>query len=235
MTGKIFLIPSVLAPETASEVIPSCVPEAIKETDYYFAEEIRTARRFISALKVSRPIEDLIFFQLNKDTTLEEVKAFFLQVPVEKNIGIISEAGCPGIADPGSLAVAYAHQLGREVVPLPGPSSIFLALMGSGFNGQSFCFHGYLPIEQDKRIKAIKDLEKESRQKKQTQIFMETPYRNNKLAEDVLSACAPETLFCLASNLTAKDQFIKTLSIRDWKGSLPDLHKKPVVFLIYAV
>jgi 16S rRNA (cytidine1402-2'-O)-methyltransferase len=230
--GKLYLIPNVLAPGTQSKVLPSSIKEAAEQTKYFFAEEIRTARRFLSELKVSSPIEDLIFFEVNKDTTLTQIKDYFSQVPVGNNIGVISEAGCPGVADPGALAVQYAHKINMEVIPLVGPSSILLALMASGFNGQSFAFHGYLPIDKEARLSSIRFLEKESKQKGQAQIFIETPYRNNKLVEDVLNTCHPDTRFCIAANLTSQDEFIKTKTIKEWKGACPELHKQPAIFLL---
>jgi len=174
----------------------------------------------------------LIFHKLDKDTSPEEVAELFSSIPKGEDIGVISEAGCPGIADPGALAVAYAHKNNIEVVPLVGPSSILLALMASGFNGQSFAFHGYLPIEKDLRTAAIKTLEKEALSKRQTQVFMETPYRNNKLLEDILKTCQPETKLCIAADLTSPKQFVKTKKIREWKEQLPDLNKRPTIFVL---
>ncbi|HXA02835.1 MAG TPA: SAM-dependent methyltransferase [Cytophagaceae bacterium] len=230
--GRLFLIPNVLAPGTSSQVLPPQIKNCIEETDYYFAEEIRTARRFLSELKISRPIESLFFFEVNKDTSAETIKSYFAQVPSGKNIGVISEAGCPGIADPGAMAVDHAHKIGMEVCPLVGPSSILLALIGSGLNGQSFEFHGYLPIQKAERAKAIRDLESESRKTRKTQIFMETPYRNNQMLEDIMDVCAGPTHLCLAASLTSEAQYIKTRKIIDWRGDLPDLHKKPAIFLL---
>jgi 16S rRNA (cytidine1402-2'-O)-methyltransferase len=230
--GRLFLMPNVLAPGTSGQVLPPQIKSCIEETDYYFAEEIRTARRFLSELKISRPIESLFFFELNKDTSAETIKSYFAQVPAGKNIGVISEAGCPGIADPGAMAVEYAHKMDMEVCPLVGPSSILLALIASGLNGQSFEFHGYLPIQKAERAKAIRDLESESRKTRKTQIFMETPYRNNQMLEDIMDVCAGPTRLCLAASLTSGAQYIKTKKIIDWRGNLPDLHKKPAIFLL---
>jgi 16S rRNA (cytidine1402-2'-O)-methyltransferase len=232
--GRLFLIPNILAPGTSGQVLPPQIKNCIEETDYYFAEEIRTARRFLSGLKISQPIESLFFFEVNKDSSSETIKSYFTQVPAGKNIGVISEAGCPGIADPGARAVEYAHKIGMEVCPLVGPSSILLALIGSGLNGQSFEFHGYLPIQKTERLKAIRELESESRKTGKTQIFMETPYRNNQMLEEILAVCAGSTRLCLAANLTSETQYIKTKKIIDWRGNLPDLHKKPTIFLLQA-
>jgi 16S rRNA (cytidine1402-2'-O)-methyltransferase len=227
----LYLIPTILAPETSENVLPTQIKNAITQTDYYFVENIRTARRFISDLKTGKIIDNLHFFELTKDTSISDVRKYFDAVPRGQNIGIMSEAGCPGVADPGALAVKVAHQLGVKVMPLVGPSSILLALMASGFSGQSFVFHGYLPIDKIERSKKIKALENESK-KEQTQIFMETPFRNNSFLEDLLNTCQPTTLLCIACNVTGSDEMIQTKSVADWKNKKPDLHKKPTMFLI---
>ncbi|GGD75088.1 S-adenosylmethionine-dependent methyltransferase [Emticicia aquatilis] len=226
----LFLIPTILAPDTQETVLPPQIKAVVSELNVFFVEELRTARRFISSLKLNKVIDDITFYELNKDTppdqTLTQLKK------LKTDAGIISEAGCPGVADPGAIAVSYAHQLGHKVVPLVGPSSILMALMASGFNGQSFTFNGYLPIDKQLRIKSLKDLEQLAKKKQQTQIFMETPFRNNQLLEDVLQNLNPETLLCIACNVTAADEFIKTLRVKDWRKSKPDLHKKPTIFLL---
>jgi 16S rRNA (cytidine1402-2'-O)-methyltransferase len=227
----LFLIPTILAPETSESVLSPQIKEIIQKTDYYFVENIRTARRFISELKLGKVIENLTFYELNKDTSIEQVRKYFSEVPRGADIGVISEAGCPGVADPGSLAVKVAHQYNIKVVPLVGPSSILLALMASGFSGQSFVFHGYLPIDKQERAKKLKALENESR-KQQTQIFMETPFRNNSFLEDLLQTCQPSTNLCIAANITAADEFIQTKTIAEWIKKKPDLHKIPTMFLI---
>jgi 16S rRNA (cytidine1402-2'-O)-methyltransferase len=232
--GKLFLIPNLLSPDTLNSVMPCNLKEMVDQIDYFFAEDLRTARRFLGELKLNKKIEDLKFYLVDKDTTIERIKTFFKEIPEGKNIGVVSEAGCPCIADPGTLAVSLAHQLEMEVVPLVGPSSILLALIGSGFNGQSFVFHGYLPIDKDERAKAIKTIEKDALTKRQTQIFMETPYRNNKLIEELVRVCNTDTKLCLAANLTSIDQFIKTKSIKVWKNDIPDLNKKPCIYLMSA-
>jgi 16S rRNA (cytidine1402-2'-O)-methyltransferase len=228
----LYLIPTVLAPETTNSVLSPQIKEVISQTNYYFVENIRTARRFISELKLGKVIDSLHFFLLDKDTSLVTIQGYYKQIPPNENIGVISEAGCPGIADPGALAVQQAHKQGIAVVPLVGPSSILLALMGSGFSGQSFVFHGYLPIDKAERSKHIKVLEKEALQKKQTQIFMETPFRNKQLLDDILANCRNDTLLCIAANLTAPDQLLKTMPIAQWKKQQIDIHKKPCIFLI---
>lgn len=233
-SGTVYLIPSFLAETTGPETIPLQVTNAIKQTDYYLVEEARTARRFLSALNTGKSIAELHFFVLDKDTTPDKIKAYFKEIPLLENIGIISEAGCPGIADPGALAVEHAHRSGRRVKPLVGPSSILLALMASGFNGQSFTFHGYLPIEAKQKMKSLQQLEQDALRNSRTQIFMETPYRNNQLLKDIFSACNPETKLCIAANITGEKEFIKTMRIKEWKASPPDLHKQPAIFLIYC-
>ncbi|MEO6285050.1 MAG: SAM-dependent methyltransferase [Dyadobacter sp.] len=227
---SLYLIPTILAEETQQNVLSPQIKEAVGELNVFFVENVRTARRFISSLKLGKVIDDLTFIELHKDTpksvTAQELKK------LTQNAGVISEAGCPGVADPGAVAVHLAHQMGIRVVPLVGPSSILLALMSSGMSGQSFAFHGYLPIDRALRKKEIQNLERDARQRQQTQIFMETPFRNNQLMEAVLEACAPDTLLCIASNVTAPDEFIKTMSVKNWKSNLPDLHKKPTIFII---
>jgi 16S rRNA (cytidine1402-2'-O)-methyltransferase len=233
-TGTLFLIPTVLAPGTAAEVLAPQVRETIGRLDYFFAENLRTARRFISELKTGRAIDTLTFFELHKDTPERETAEQLQRLQeAGHDAGVLSEAGCPGVADPGAVAVRLSHRLGLRVAPLVGPSSILLALMGSGFSGQSFAFHGYLPIDKAERAKAVRQLEKEAQQRDQTQIFMETPYRNHALLEELLRTCQPNTPLCIACQLTAPDQFIRTLTVREWQRQPPDLHKKPTVFLLY--
>ncbi|EKB48305.1 SAM-dependent methyltransferase [Cecembia lonarensis] len=230
--GKLYLIPTVLAEDTADKVISEEIREIIRHTNYYLVENVRTARRYISSLKLGVNIEGLHFEVLDKKTRRSELEGIMQPIFEGKNIGIMSEAGCPGIADPGSLAVAYAHEKNIQVVPLSGPSSMFLALMGSGFNGQSFAFHGYLPIDKKERIQAIKTLEVEAIKHKRTQIFMETPFRNNHLLKDLLETLHPDTLLCIAKNLTGSEEMIKSKTVRDWKKNPIDLHKTPTVFVL---
>jgi 16S rRNA (cytidine1402-2'-O)-methyltransferase len=227
---SLYLIPTILADGTQDAVIGSEIRNTISRLDVFFVENVRTARRFISSLKLGKVIDDLTFIELNKDTPEDATRTALMAL--KQNAGVISEAGCPGVADPGAVAVHYAHKLGIKVVPLVGPSSILLALMASGMSGQSFTFHGYLPIDKVQRKKVIQSLERDARQKLQTQIFMETPFRNNQLLEAVLEACAPETQLCIASDITSENELIETHSIKNWKTRRPDLHKKPVIFLI---
>lgn len=207
------------------------IREVIGKTEHFFVENVRTARRFISELQMGKPIEDLTFYLLDKDTPLPETRTHLQVVLRGKDAGVLSEAGCPGVADPGALAVGLAHQMGIAVVPLVGPSSILLALMASGFSGQSFVFHGYLPIDRVERAKVIRQLEREAKTKRQTQIFMETPFRNTQLLQDILHHTQADTLLCIACHLTAPDELVQTRTIKAWKQHLPDLHKKPTIFL----
>jgi 16S rRNA (cytidine1402-2'-O)-methyltransferase len=231
--GILYLIPNVLAPGTALEVIAPIVKEVIANTSYFLVEDFRTARRYISSLKLGVNLEEVRMEKLDKRTPDQQITQWLDPLMKGMDAGIISEAGCPGIADPGARAVALAHQKGIKVVPLPGPSSMFLALMGSGFNGQAFAFHGYLPIDRNARIQAIKRLEIQSQKEKSTQLFMETPFRNNKLLADLLEHLDPNTLLCIASNLTAGDEMIQSQKVADWRQNPPDIHKVPTVFLIF--
>ena len=232
--GQLFLIPSVIAPDSAERVLPPQVREVLSTTNYFLAENLRTARRFISSLQLGRPIDQLHFQVLDKRTSHQEVAELLEPLRQGHDVGVLSEAGCPGVADPGTLAVAYAHQHAISVVPLVGPSSFLLGLMASGFSGQSFAFHGYLPIDRGARQRSIQQLEKAAQQQRQTQIFMETPYRNNALFQDVIRVCQPGTLLCVAKNITGAEEWIKTRSIQTWKQHTPDLHKVPTVFLLSA-
>ena len=229
----LYLIPTLLADDTAGQVLPLHIRTVIEKTDAYFVENVRSARRFISGLKTSRLIDETTFFDLDKDTPPADTRRQIQELTERKrNAGVLSEAGCPGVADPGAVVVGMAHALGWRVEPLVGPSSILLALMASGLNGQSFVFHGYLPIEKSERARAVRFLEKEAQGRLQTQIFMETPYRNDALFADVLANCEPNTRLCVACNLTAPDAFVRTMTIREWKSQTPDLRKKPTVFLL---
>lgn len=238
--GNLYLIPSVIASDTIKNVMTPQILACVSTLDYYLVENIRTARRFLSDIKktfndVKLPtaLEEIMFEELSKKTSSSEVIKFLEAVVNGRDAGVISEAGCPGVADPGALAVHYAHQFGIKVIPLVGPSSILLALMASGFSGQSFVFHGYLPIDSIDKIKALRKLETDAVKLKQTQIFMETPYRNDKLFEDILQTCKPETLLCIAKDITGEAEFIATKSVNDWKNHRVSLHKAPTIFMIY--
>lgn len=227
---SLYLIPTILAEGTQNDVLSPQIKDAVQHLDVFFVENIRTARRFIGSLKLGKVIDELTFIELNKDTPETETVASLRNL--SKNAGVISEAGCPGVADPGAVAVRIAHELGIRVVPLVGPSSILLALMASGMSGQSFAFHGYLPIDKVQRKKALQNLERNARQYQQTQIFMETPFRNNQLLEAVIEACSPDLALCIAANVTAPDELIRTMPVKKWKVQKPDLHKIPAIFLI---
>ncbi|HSH68041.1 MAG TPA: SAM-dependent methyltransferase, partial [Bacteroidia bacterium] len=187
---------------------------------------------YLKKAGLQRPLQDIILHPLNQHTPSQEISGYLKALSEGKNIGVISEAGCPGVADPGAEVVAIAHERHIRVIPLVGPSSILLALMASGFNGQSFTFHGYLPKERSERIKKLKELEKAT-QKGQTQLFIETPYRNTHLLDDILQTCESTTLLCIACDITLPTEFIKTRRIAEWKKHIPDIHKKPTIFLVY--
>jgi 16S rRNA (cytidine1402-2'-O)-methyltransferase len=232
--GKLYLIPTVIAADTADKVIPNQVKDALRSIRHFLAEDIRTARRYLSSLKIYDKVEDLAFERLYKDTTFSDLPALFQPLFDGHPLGVLSESGCPGIADPGALAVRFAHEHEIDVIPLVGPSSILLALMASGMNGQHFTFHGYLPIETREGVRIIRELEKESHQTGQTHIFIETPYRNNRLLKTLLSALKLETLLCVACDLTGASEFIRTATIRQWKRNPPTLPRLPAVFLVNA-
>ena len=234
MKGKLYLIPTTIAEDTQAVIIPSQVRNVLPTIQHFLAEEIRTARRYLSSLKVYESIEPLHFQVLDKKTKTAELKEFFKPIEEGKNIGVLSESGCPGVADPGALAVQYAHQHGIVVVPLVGPSSLLLALMGSGLNGQRFAFHGYLPIDAKDRQQAIRELEKESKQKNQTQLFIETPYRNQTVFNDLVKTLAPSTQLCVAYDITGSGEMIKTKAVSIWKNEKIVLDKLPCVFLLLS-
>ncbi len=229
----LYLIPVLLDETSIEQVIPAFNIQLVSDLKFFIVENIRTARRFLKKCNPDININSLTFFELNKHTYKKEISGFLDPMKTGNSVGVMSEAGCPGVADPGADVVAVAQQKGYKVVPLVGPSSIIMAIMASGFNGQSFSFHGYLPIDSNERINKIKQLDARSYSENQTQIFIETPYRNNKLAEDILQHCKPKTKLCIASNITSENELIVTKSIKDWKGNLPDLNKKPTVFLLY--
>ncbi|WP_153796550.1 SAM-dependent methyltransferase [Foetidibacter luteolus] len=233
MQGKVYLVPTVLSEdEIALQTIPAYVLDAVKDCKVFFVENEKTARRFLKKLWREMVIDNYSWYAIHKAE--EEVKGRFIQhLNAGDNIGIISEAGCPGVADPGQLLVEAAQQQGAVVNPLVGPSSILLALMASGMNGQNFQFCGYLPIDNQARRKALRELEAESSKKNCTQIFIETPYRNNQLVKDVLESCRNETRFCIAVDITATTESIITKSVAEWKKKqAADIHKRPAIFLL---
>ncbi len=233
-TGILYLIPTIIADETQAHVIPLGSIEALKSTTHFLVENVRTARRFLSSLKIYESIDALEFFLLDKHTQEIEMKNYFKPIHKGKNIAVISESGCPGIADPGALAVKFAHENNIKVVPFVGPSSIILALMASGLNGQQFAFHGYLPVKEKELSLKLMELEKESMKKNQTQLFIETPYRNNQLMSHLLNYLNPTTMLCVAVDLTGENEFIVSKPVREWKRSPITLPKSPAVFLILA-
>ena len=232
MNSLIYLIPSVLE-ESATQTIPPYIVDAVKECQVIFAENERTARRFLKAICKDIVIDDYEWFTIHKAET-ELLNTLKEKITARKNIAIISEAGCPGIADPGQILIAAAQEMNATIKPLVGPSSILLALMASGMNGQQFEFVGYLPIDNLERNKAVTALENTSQKKNSTQIFIETPYRNNQLLETLLKTCKPSTKLCIAAELTGPNEYVKTKSIAAWKKEKTDFHKKPVIFLLYA-
>ena len=229
MKSNVYLIPSMLDDE-AMETIPPYIIDAVKDCHVFFVENERTARRFLKKTWKGMVIDNYEWFVIDNNAQ----PVFKQKIKGGKNIGIISEAGCPGVADPGQELIAIAQQMNIQVKPLVGPNSILLALMASGMNGQQFRFIGYLPIDAHNRGKAIRELETESQKKNCTQIFIETPYRNNQLLETILRSCANATRLCIAVDLTSENEWVKMKSIGEWKKSTPDLHKKPSVFLLLA-
>lgn len=234
MKGKLFLIPTLLGDTSPHKVLPSSVFEVIKRLNYYIVEDIRTARRFLKKTGISVKIDDIEFFELNKYTDDKDLAGFLAAANAGFDTGLLSEAGAPCIADPGSKITSLAHGSGIKVVPLAGPSSIILALMASGLNGQAFTFHGYLPVKRDKRSQTLKKLEYDSSTKGQSQIFMETPYRNMQMFDALIETCRPSTKLCIACDITLESEFILTCSIAEWKKNKPDINKRPAIFIIQS-
>ncbi len=232
--GKLYLIPTTLgdSAETA-DVIPLKINEIINTIDEYIVENEKSARHYLKKIGIKKSLQEIILHPLNQHTEAKEISTYLNSIALGKNIGIISEAGCPGVADPGAEVVKLAHEKNITVIPLVGPSSILLALMASGFNGQNFAFNGYLPKEQGDRIKKIKELETLVYKKNQTQLFIETPYRNTHLLEDLIKNCDKQTKLCIACDITLSTEFIKTKTISNWKNNLPEINKRPTIFLIY--
>jgi 16S rRNA (cytidine1402-2'-O)-methyltransferase len=232
MPSTVYLIPTVLS-EGQTDCLPAYILEAVKNCPVFFVENERTARRFLKLIWKEMVINEYEWYNM-KEVTEEVSLAFRSKVKEEKNIGIISEAGCPGVADPGQQLVSIAQQMNVKVKPLVGPNSILLALMASGMNGQQFQFVGYLPIDASERTKTIKQLELESRQKSCTQIFIETPYRNNQLLETLVTSLHSHTKVCVAVDLTSPTEMVQTKTAQQWKTAMPQLHKRPAIFLIYS-
>lgn len=232
--GKIYLFPSLLSPVPASNVLPALNLELMRGVRYFVVEDLRSARRFLKACDRSIVIDDLHFELLNEHTHPDEVDAMLAPALEGHDMGVISEAGCPAVADPGADLVAAAQRRGVEVVPLVGPSSILMSLMGSGFNGQSFTFLGYLPVDARRRADRLRDMEREIRRDRRTQIFIETPYRNNRLIAELTAALPDQMLLCVASDITGENQSILTRPLSEWKKARYDYDKKPTIFLLYS-
>lgn len=238
--GKLYLIPCTLSNPGETTVVPEDVlPQSIKRAidfiDYYIVENEKTARRFIKSIHPDKKQPSLIISTLNKHTQVEEYLEMIKPMLNGSNMGLMSESGCPGVADPGAVIVKLAHEKGIQVIPLVGPSSILLAVMASGMNGQSFAFNGYLPIDKNEKKVSIKNLERLSFEKNQSQLFIETPYRNNKILEDILQALQPNTHLCIACDITLPTEFIKTKTVKEWQKNKVDLHNRPCIFIIHKM
>ena len=233
MSAKLFLIPSPIGENTPIEMLPISIKTTITNTDFFIVENEKKARRFIKKICPDKIQSELKLFPLNKHTSSKEMLNYLDPCKFGKNMGLISDAGCPAIADPGAIIVEKAHQLGIKVKPLVGPSAILMAMMSSGMNGQNFAFNGYIPINKSDRKKIIKDLERISQKNNQSQIFIEAPYRNEKLLMDLIDSLSAETKLCIAYNITEFNEFIKTYTISDWKKKTLEFHKKPAIFIFH--
>jgi len=230
---NLYLIPTSLGECDFSRILPTYNTGIVTALRYFIVEDVRTARRFLKKSNTAIDIDSLTFYVLNQHTLPEELSGFLKPMFDGNDIGVLSEAGCPAIADPGADVVAIAQRHNFTVVPLVGPSSILLSLMASGFNGQSFAFVGYLPIQPDERSKALKKLESRAYSENQSQIFIETPYRNMKMLDEILRVCQPATRLCIAADITLETEFIKTKTVKEWKTRLPELSKRPCIFILY--
>ena len=233
MSAKLFLIPSPIGENAPIEMLPISIKTTITNTDFFIVENEKKARRFIKKICPDKIQSELKLFPLNKHTSSKEMLNYLDPCKFGKNIGLISDAGCPAIADPGAIIVEKAHQLGIKVKPLVGPSAILMAMMSSGMNGQNFAFNGYIPINKSDRKKNLKDLERISQKNNQSQIFIEAPYRNEKLLMDLIDTLSAETMLCIAYNITEFNEFIKTYTISDWKKKTLKFHKKPAIFIFH--
>lgn len=234
MKTALYLIPVLLGDTSTDRVLPTYNHQVILGIRHFIVEDVRSARRFLKLVDKDINIDELQFYPLNKHTSPQDISGYLKPLEEGNPMGVISEAGCPAVADPGADVVAIAQRKNLPVVPLIGPSSIILSVMASGFNGQSFAFNGYLPIEPSERGKKLKALEQRAATEHQTQIFIETPYRNNKMVEDILKSCRPQTRLCIAANITCENEYIKTKSLKEWKGNVPDLSRIPCIFLLYV-
>ncbi len=233
METALYLLPVTLGETPLESVLPRRNFEVIAGIRHFIVENVRTARRFLRQVDSQFDIDGSQFFELNKHTSPQDISGFLAPLYEGKPMGVISEAGCPAVADPGADVVAIAQRKGFKVVPLVGPSSIILSVMASGFNGQSFTFHGYLPIKPDERARKLRQLEQRIYNDNETQLFIETPYRNGKMIEDIMKNCRQQTKLCIAANLTCDDEYVRTLTVREWRGKIPEISKKPCIFLLY--
>ncbi len=232
MKGQLYLIPNTLGESSIERNLPAETIEIIRSIKYFVVENIRSARRFLKKVDRNIEIEELTFYVLDKHTNINDIPSFLKPIADGKHLGLLSEAGCPGVADPGADVVQLAHEQKVRVIPMVGPSSILLSVMASGLNGQSFAFNGYLPVKKDEVGKYIKHLEERSIREKQTQLFIEAPYRNTKLLQELIHSCRPQTRLCIACDITLETEFIQTKTIAQWKGKVPDINKRPAIFLI---
>lgn len=233
MMGTLYLFPTTLGDSTLKDVLPEKNTILLATIRHFIVEDIRSARRFIRKCLPDVSIDEMTFFELNQHTRADEISSFLQPLIEGHEVGLLSEAGCPAIADPGADVVALAQDKGIQVVPLVGPSSILLALMASGFNGQSFAFNGYLPVQLPEKIKVLKRLESRINNEHQSQLFIETPYRNNKTLSDILTHCSPGLKLCIAADITLYSEYIRTYSLKEWKTKVPDLNKRPTIFILY--
>ena len=233
MDAALYLLPVTLGETPLDKVLPQYNFDIVKNIRHFIVEDIRSARRFLRQVDPQFDIDGSRFFELNKHTSPADISGYLAPLHEGNPMGVISEAGCPAVADPGADVVAIAQRKGLKVVPLVGPSSIILSVMASGFNGQSFAFHGYLPIKPDERARKLKQLEQRAYAESQTQLFIETPYRNGKMVEDIIKNCRPQTKLCIAANLTCADEYVCTRTVKEWRGRVPELSKIPCIFLLY--
>lgn len=231
--GNLYLIPVTLGDSNPADVLPQTVYRSIELLSVFVVENSKDARKFIKAVNPEKKQSELVLFELNKHTDTKEINSFIQPMLEGKDMGLMSDAGCPGVADPGAVVVKMAHEKGIKVIPLVGPSSILMSMMASGMNGQSFTFNGYLPIDKSEKKNALKNLEKWSFERNQSQLFIETPYRNNQIVEDMLQILNPQTRLCIACDISLPTEFIQTKPIALWKKSKPDLHKRPCIFIIH--
>lgn len=231
--GNLYLIPVTLGDSNPADVLPQTVYRSIELLSVFVVENSKDARKFIKAVNPEKKQSELVLFELNKHTDTKEINSFIQPMLEGKDMGLMSDAGCPGVADPGAVVVKMAHEKGIKVIPFVGPSSILMSMMASGMNGQSFTFNGYLPIDKSEKKNALKNLEKWSFERNQSQLFIETPYRNNQIVEDMLQILNPQTRLCIACDISLPTEFIQTKPIALWKKSKPDLHKRPCIFIIH--